>query len=119
MQDFRDLQAWRKAHALTLNVYQKTSSFPAPERFGLTRQLRRSAASIASNLAEGCGRGTDADFRRFVVIATGSASELEYQLLLARDLEYLNAPDHKPSSSAVVEIKRILTSLAQKLIADS
>ena len=86
MKDFYGLKVWHKAHELTLAVYQVTSTFPKSEIFGLTAQLRRSSSSIAANLAEGCGRDTDGDFRRFCSVAGGSASETEYHLLLARDL---------------------------------
>jgi four helix bundle protein len=89
MQDFRNLKVWQKAHALTLDVYRYTRNFPAEEKFGLSNQLRRSSASIAANLAEGCARGGDIEFARFVRIAAGSASETDYHLLLARDLQYL------------------------------
>ena len=114
--DFRQLRVWGKAHDLTLEVYRWIKYFPAEERFGLIRQMRRSACSIGSNIAEGCGRETSADFRRFVVIAMGSASELEYQLLLAHDLGYLDSSAHRPMISAVTEIKRMLTSFAQSLL---
>ena len=87
MKDFRELQVWRKAHELTLAVYQITASFPREELYGLTAQLRRAGSSIAANLAEGCGRNGDAELARFCSIAMGSASELEYHLLLARDLK--------------------------------
>ena len=117
--DFRQLRVWGKAHDLTLEVYRRTTCFPAEERFGLTRQMRRSAFSIGSNLAEGCGRDTNADFRRFVLIAMGSASELEYQLLLAHDLGYLDSSAHRPMTTAVTEIKRMLTSFAQSLLTDN
>jgi four helix bundle protein len=73
MRDFHGLVVWQKAHALTLNVYRVTKRFPDDERFGLTSQLRRSAASVPANLAEGCGRGGEQEFARFVQIATGSA----------------------------------------------
>ena len=81
-QDFRQLNVWKKAHELTLEVYRRTKSFPSDERYGLSRQLQRSACSIGSNLAEGCGSDTDPGFRRFVVIALGSASELEYRHMI-------------------------------------
>jgi len=87
VKDFRELQVWRKAHELTLAVYQITASFPREELYGLTAQLRRAGSSIAANLAEGCGRNGDAELARFCSIAMGSASELEYHLLLARDLK--------------------------------
>jgi four helix bundle protein len=94
MQDFRQLKIWERAHQLTLAVYSNTASFPHEERYGLTSQIRRVAVSIPANLAEGCGRGGDADFRRFVQIAMGSACELEYHLLLACDLKLLKAADY-------------------------
>ncbi len=115
MQDFRQLKVWRKAHELTLEVYRKSRRFPPEERFGLTAELRRSARSIGSNIAEGCAKDTDAEFRRFVVIAFGSASELEYQLLLAGDLEYLSPTDQAALNSSCTEVERMLNSLSQTL----
>ena len=94
VKDFRDLQVWHKAHQLTLTVYRLTAPFPREELSGLTTQLRRSSSSIAANLAEGCGRNGDAELARFCAIAMGSASELEYHLLLARDLKLLNVTDY-------------------------
>lgn len=88
MRDFRQLKVWAKAHSLTLAVYRATAAFPREEQYGLTSQLRRAAASIPTNLAEGCGRYGDAELARFVGIAAGSASEVEYLLMLARDLKY-------------------------------
>ena len=115
MKDFRELKVWGKAHQLTLAVYQATATFPQAELYGLTSQMRRSASSIPTNIAEGCGRGSDDDFRRFLQIAMGSASELEYQILLARDLGYLDATISENLSSAVIEVKRMLASLITKL----
>ena len=89
MKDFRQLKVWEKAHQLALQVYKTTVNFPREELYGLTSQIRRSSMSIPTNIAEGCGRHTDAEFARFLQIAMGSASETEYQLLLARDLEFL------------------------------
>jgi four helix bundle protein len=100
MRDFHGLIVWQKAHAIAIKIYQLTQRFPDGERFGLTSQLRRSAASIGSNLAEGCGRGGEAEFARFVQIAMGSASEVEYQLLLARDLGYLASDDFNAATAA-------------------
>ena len=94
MHDFRRLTAWQVGHELALEVYQATASFPPDERFGLTSQMRRSAASVPTNIAEGSGRGSEPDFARFLAIAVGSASELLYQVRLARDLGYLD--DSKP-----------------------
>jgi four helix bundle protein len=118
VKDFRDLQVWQKAHQLTLAVYRHTARFPGDERYGLTAQLRRSSSSIAANLAEGCGRNGDAELARFCSIAMGSASELEYHLLLARDLKLLNAADYAQLARDTSEVKRMLTGLMQKLTAD-
>ena len=90
MKDFKSLKAWGKAHDLTLRVYSATKTFPKDELFGLTSQLRRACASIPANIAEGCGRSGDAELARFLTIAAGSASEVEYHLLLAHDLNYLS-----------------------------
>lgn len=81
MKDFRKLQIWEKSHVLVLSVYKQTKSFPKEELFGLTSQIRRAAASIPANIAEGCGRGSDAELARFAQISMGSASELEYHIL--------------------------------------
>jgi four helix bundle protein len=116
MKDFRELQVWQKAHQLTLMVYQTTVSFPRADR--LTSQLRRASTSIAANLAEGCGRIGNAELARFCSIAMGSAGELEYQPLLARDLNMLSADDHQHLHLSAVELKRMLAGLLQKLKAD-
>ncbi|HBY64683.1 MAG TPA: diversity-generating retroelement protein bAvd family protein [Solibacterales bacterium] len=118
MKDFHELKVWQKAHHLTLAVYQTTVGFPREELYGLTSQLRRSCSSIPANLAEGCGRDGDAELARFCSIAMGSASELEYHLLLARDLKLIKAKDHAELTQCTTEIKRMLTGLIQKLKAD-
>jgi len=87
MKDFRDLTVWHKAHLLALATYKLTSRFPKDELYTLTAQMRRSSSSIATNIAEGCGRRGNGEFHKFLQNASGSASELEYQFLLARDLE--------------------------------
>jgi four helix bundle protein len=115
MQDFRNLKVWQKAHALTLEVYRSTRGFPADERFGLTTQLRRACSSVPANLAEGCARGGDVDFARFVNIAAGSASEADYHLLLAHDLGYFNDDAYQPLLAQVSEVKRMLNSFEQTL----
>ena len=118
MRAFRDLLVWQKAHALTLALYKATKTFPRDEQYGLTAQIRRSASSVPANLAEGCGRRTATDFGRFVQIALGSASELEYHLLLAADLGLLVPDRHSELDRGVTEVKRMLTGLAKKLRAD-
>lgn len=110
MRNFRELKVWEKAHAFSLQLYEATMAFPSEERFGLTSQLRRCTISIPSNLAEGCGRRTDRDLAHFCDIAMGSASEAEYQLLLARDLNYLPDDRHKQLERDLLEVKRMLNS---------
>ncbi len=113
MQDFRELKVWQRAHELTLMVYEITRKYPPEERFGLTQQTRRSSASIGYNIAEGCGRSTDQDFARFLWIAMGSASELDYQLLLGRDLAYMNQADYGMPLAKLTEVRKMLNSLIQ------
>ena len=115
MKDFRNLEVWRKAHKLTLDSYKGTSGFPKQETYGITSQIRRCAASIPANIAEGCGKRGNAEFQRFLGIAAGSASELEYHFLLARDLELLSAEEYKSLNSAVLEVKRMLAGLIMKV----
>ena len=119
MQDFRTLQVWQKAHELTLSVYPLTATFPEGERYGLTSQIRRSAASIPANIAEGCGRGGRKEFSRFLRVAAGSASELEYHLLLAHDLRMVGAEEHKELARNVADVRRMLAGLLRKLTSDT
>ena len=118
MRDFRKLKVWEKAHHLTLQVYRITKNFPSDERFGLTVQLRRAAASVPTNIAEGCGRDSERELARFMSIAAGSASEVEYQLLLACDLNYIQDEKYRELNQQVNEVKRMLNSFIQKLTAD-
>ena len=118
MKDFHELKVWQKAHQLTLAVYQITANFPRAEMYGLTGQLRRACASIPANLAEGCGRSGDAELARFCSIALGSASELEYHLLLARDLKLIDPKDYDELSQRAIELKRMLAGLLQSLKAE-
>jgi four helix bundle protein len=115
MKGFRELKVWQKAHALTLAVYQVTAAFPRDELYGLTAQLRRASSSVCANLAEGSGRNGKAEFARFCSIAMGSASELEYHLLLAADLRLLQPQDYKGLDQQITEVRRMLTTLRQKL----
>ena len=115
MQDFRNLAVWRKSHALTLEVFAVSATFARPPYFSLRDPMIRAAMSIPSNLAEGAGRMGDTEFRRFVRIALGSACELEYDLLLARDLGLIPGATHDRLSSAAAEIKRMLAGLAATL----
>ena len=115
MQSFRSLRVWEKAHRLTLDIYASSKTFPRDEMYGLTSQMRRSSASIGMNIAEGCCRKGNIEMGRFLQIAMGSASELEYQLLLAHDLEYLQNSDYEKLSTQAVEVKRMLSPLMQKV----
>jgi four helix bundle protein len=119
MRDFRKLMVWQKAHQLTLGIYELTANFPRDEVYGLTSQVRRAAASIPANVAEGCGRDGDTELARFLRIAMGSANELEYHLILARDLGYLSPESYESSASSASEVKRMLSGLLTRLKADS
>lgn len=118
MKSFKDLKVWERSHHLTLAVYRETRTFPRDEMYGLTSQIRRSSSSIPANIAEGCGRSGDVEFARFLQYAMGSASELEYHLLLAHDLGLLHAENYDRLLRDVTEVKRMLTSFIQKLKAD-
>ncbi|MEA3277169.1 MAG: four helix bundle protein [Pseudomonadota bacterium] len=115
MKDFRQLKVWGKAHATVLQTYRLLHELPADERFALAAQMRRAAVSIPSNIAEGCGRDSERDFSRFLKIAAGSASELEYQVLLAKDLGYIGVDAQADLDMRLNEVKRMLNSLIQKL----
>src|SRR5512136_2412595 len=101
MQDYRNLKVWQKSHNLTLSVYKLTSKFPKDELYVLTSQIRRAAVSIPANIVEGCARGGDAEFGQFLRIAQGSAAELDYHLLLARDLNFMDAPSYQSVSASL------------------
>jgi four helix bundle protein len=110
MRNYRDLQVWKKAHDLTLELYRVSQRFPKEEIYGITGQLRRAAVSIGANVAEGCGRRTRGELARFVRIALGSASELDYHLLLSHDLGFMAADEFTHASSALTEVRKMLTS---------
>jgi four helix bundle protein len=119
MKDFRTLTVWEKSHKLTLRLYSVTKTFPKEELFGLTSQIQRAAASIPANIAEGCGKGSDADFGRFLQISFGSACELEYHLILSKDLGLLADSDYHESHLELVSIKKMLASFISKIKTDS
>ncbi len=118
MKDFRQLKVWEKSHQLALAIYKATKDFPKEELYGLTSQIRRASMSVPTNIAEGCGRNTDADFARFLQMAMGSASETEYQLILARDLGFIPDDHYEKLQIDVEEVKRMLASLLKTLRAD-
>ncbi len=115
MRNYRDFEVWEKAHKLTLLLYKTSRSFPKEEFYGLTSQLRRSAMSMGANLAEGCGRQTTPELARFVRIAMGSASELDYHLLLAHDFGYLQSEQHKGLCQELTRIRKMLAALLATL----
>jgi four helix bundle protein len=115
VQDFRNLLVWQKSHELALEIYRLSRDFPREELYGLTSQIRRSAVSVPSNIAEGCARGSDPDFARFLVIAMGSSSELEYQLILSKDLGYVDTTMHESLERKIMEIKKMLSSLIHRV----
>jgi len=115
MKDYRELRVWHHAHAITLASYKATKRFPREELFGLTSQIRRCAASIAANIAEGCGRTGGAELNRFLQISSGSASELDYHFLLARDLGYLKPDEYRQLATELLHLRRMLTALIVKI----
>ena len=114
MKDFRGLKVWEKAHTLTLDIYRATKNFPREELYGLTSQMRRACVSIGANIAEGCGKRGN-EFQRDLVIASGSASELDYHLLLAHDLLFLSDTDYRRLGEALLTLRKMLTCLLQKI----
>jgi four helix bundle protein len=113
--DYRKLQVWQRAHRLTVEVYLMTRAFPREELYGLTSQLRRAASSVPANIAEGCGRNGDAELARFLGIALGSANELDYHLLLARDLEYLPPSHYERLTIEAQEVAKMLSAFIGRL----
>ena len=115
MIDFITLLIWQRSHSMVLNIYKKTYKFLREEIYGLTSQIRRSAASIATNIAEGCGRNSDAELARFLTIAMGSSAELEYQTLLAKDLKYINDEEYKILEKEIIEIRKMMNTFLEKV----
>ena len=113
MRDFKSLSVWQKSHQLTLSIYKTTHGFPREELYVLISQMRRSSSSIPTNIAEGCGRTTQSQMAQFLNIALGSASELKYQILLAKDLNYISNQVFIEQTEQVDEVMKMLTSLHQ------
>jgi four helix bundle protein len=112
---FRDLRVWHQAHRLALTVYRLTENFPRAETYGLTSQLRRASVSVPANIAEGCGRGSDPELMRFLRIALGSVNELDYELLLARDLHYVSDSDYLRVTAQAGSVRNMLAILLTSL----
>lgn len=115
MRDFHNLTIWIRSHQLTLKIYNLTKSFPKEETFGLVSQMRRAAYSIPSNIAEGCGRNSNPDFKRFLTISVGSSSELEYQLFLSHDLGFIPVTLFKELETETIRLRKMIYALIKKL----
>jgi four helix bundle protein len=115
MQDFKKLKVWEKAHALTIDIYLASKKFPKDELFGVTSQLRRASSSVGANIAEGCGRTSQKELHHFMSFAAGSASEVEYFLLLVKDLKYISQTEFEKLEDRANEIKRMLVSLLKRI----
>lgn len=119
MKNFKDLFVWKKAHELVLFLYRLTSRFPKVEQYNLTSQIRRSATSIPTNIAEGCGKSGQADFARFLQISIGSSQEVEYLALLCYELGYIKQDQYTQLDGQINEVKAMLISLVTKVRKDS
>ncbi len=115
MRDFKKLDIWKRSHQLTLVIYRITKQFPKDELFGLTSQMRRSSSSIPTNIAEGCGRGTNPQLKHFLEISIGSSSELEYQLILSKALEYISEEVFNQYAEETVQVRRMIYGYCSQL----
>lgn len=115
MRDFKKLEVWGEAHKMTLQIYQLSQKFPKEEIYGLTNQIRRASASVPTNIAEGCGRSSQEQLKWFCDVAMGSASEVEYQLLLAKDLQYIDGEEYQMINEKYVVLKKRLNAFIQRL----
>ena len=116
MRNFQELSIWQRSHLLTLKIYSVTKNFPKDEMFSIISQRRRSSSSIPTNIAEGCGRNSNREMKRFLIIATGSSSELEYQLILSRDLKYLSETIYKELQNELIEIRKMIYAFIKNLL---
>ena len=115
MHRFKDLQIWQKGRNVTKRIYEVTKTFPKDEQFGITAQMRRASISIISNIAEGCGRKSDAYLKTFLTYTLGSAAELECQCIIANDLEYLSNADFEEINKELIEIQKMTMTFMEKL----
>ena len=115
MRNFKELKVWQKARVLVKDVHLLSAKFPNEEKFGMTQQLRNAALSISNNIAEGCGRRTDGDFKRFIDIACGSATETENMIYLSLDLNFMTKEDHSMMIERIEEIQKMLIGLYNSL----
>ncbi len=115
MRNFLNLEIWKKSHLLTLKIYKTTKQFPKDEIFGLTSQMRRSSSSIPTNIAEGCGRNSNPQLINFLQISTGSCSELQYQIILCKELSYINEDIFNELHNEVIDVRRMIFAYLNKL----
>ena len=115
MLNFKELSIWQRSHQLTIEIYKATQQFPKEEIFGLTSQIRRAVSSIPTNIAEGCGRRTNAELINFLNIASGSASEVEYEILLAREVGYISAEQCDAWTKELGEIRSMIAAYMKRL----
>lgn len=115
MLNFKDLAIWQRSHKLAIDIYRATLKFPKEEIYGLTSQIRRAVASIPTNIAEGCGRRTNAELANFLNIASGSASEVEYEILLAKEVGYITAEQCELWTKEIGEIRSMLAAYMKRL----
>ena len=115
MQNYKELKVWEKSHSFTLSVYELTTGFPKDELYSLTNQLRRATSSIPANIAEGCGKISQNELAHFLNIALGSANEVEYFLLLSKDLKYIEEDKHIQLDDDINQIKAMLIALINKV----
>jgi four helix bundle protein len=115
VRDFKKYDIWKLSHVFTLKIYELTKLFPKDELYGIVSQIRRASSSIPTNISEGCGRTSDAEFNRFLTIALGSASEVEYLIILSKDLNYIDENSFTELNQEINTIKRKIHTLKQKL----
>ena len=115
MRDFQELSIWKRSHQLTLKVYQISTLFPSRELYGLTSQMRRSASSIPTNIAEGCGKSSNAEMKRYLFIAAGSCSELKYKFILSKDLNYIPENLFKELQQEIIVIRKMIYSFIERM----
>ena len=115
MLDFKKIEVWKRSHQLTIGIYKATQHFPKEEIFGLTSQIRRAVSSIPTNIAEGCGRRSNAELANFMNIASGSASEVEYEILLSKEIGYISVEQYEAWTREISEIRSMLAAYMSKL----
>lgn len=109
MRDYKKIEVWKRSHRLVLGIYTLTEQFPSDEKYGIISQLRRAALSIPTNIAEGCGRSTERELVRFMDIASGSASEVDYLLYLAMELKYIDQDRYEAAGGELIEIRKMIS----------